>query len=287
MRTIILPGVDIKPKLGMLYIKPQEEGFLGSRLPGKQAGIEVTLDPDCAFHPFTVDREKNVHLLNGIALPGGKRQYDIKVPFAVTSQGIKYTQYQSNNLRLLNILEKNKGEKTRVVVWEIAIISQGGDFFLTCQRIYRDFLYNDGGNISCPQLANWTSLMEWIGQLVKVNKLPLREELRDYHQENIRQDISPGQGIVKYFNLANGVGEIWIHKGQLPVPVVVHQSQIIGKPGVHLRCLRTGDLVRYSSLIQPRNKTLLEAMGVEVIASASRSVGQSARQSAGQVLVRA
>lgn len=275
MKATVLPGVVVRPILGLLYIKSQEEGFLG-RLPGKQTGIEATLDPDCAFHPFTVvDREKNVRPLGGITLPGGKRQYVLKIPIVTNSQGIKYTPYTFNNMRLLNVLEKDKGKKTRVVIWEIAIISQRGDFFLTCQKIYRGDLYRDGENIFCPQLANWTSLLEWIGRLVKINKLPPIDELRDYSpRENTRLDINPGQGVVEYFNLASGVGRILTHKGQL---VVVHWSQVIGNPGAHLRCLETGDLIQYSCLIKPKKdpqKNLLEAMGVKVIASASQPMNQ-------------
>lgn len=275
MEATVLPGVNIKAMLGMLYIKPQEEGFLG-RLPGKQTGIEATLDPDCAFYPFTVtDEEKNIRPLDGITLPDGKRRYVLKIPIVTNSQGIKYTRYAFNNMRLLNVLKKNKGKKTRVAVWEIAIISQKGDFFLTCQKIYRGDLYRDGENIFCPQLANWTSLMEWIGRLVKINKLPPIDELRDYSPgENAWLDINPGQGVVEYFNLANGVGRILTHKGQ--IPVVVHWSQIIGNPGARLRCLKTGDRIQYSCLIKPKDpqKNLLEAIGVKVIASVSQSTGQ-------------
>src|SRR3989344_8897156 len=59
---------------------------------------------------------------------------------------VLHTEYPDNNIRLLEI--RSEGE---IALYEAAIVSQAGRFFLVCQRTAVARVFNDGGTVVCPQ----------------------------------------------------------------------------------------------------------------------------------------
>lgn len=219
-------------------IEIQENGYVGRLTPG-QASIEVVTLHD-HLHGFTVDGRKNILPKRNLSHCEGERHYEIKIQIKAGLNGVYYTEYPQNNLRLLEI-----GPDGALHIWEIALISQDGDFFLTTQKTYETYCYREGGKLICPRFAEWPQLVDFIKKIVGdgVKKIPAHET--PDKENSGAPDLAPNTGYVLWFNHAQGIGAIQTPDGTARV----HWRQIARRN--RLAFLASGEIVRYASLDRP------------------------------------
>jgi cold shock CspA family protein len=260
-----IEGVVIRVSLDGHILPIESDGYLGKLTSGK-ALIEVYIQPGYDLYGLEVDGKGNVILkkdwgpLQKPPLEG--KYYKKTVSIMKDVKGRYCTKYPNNNMRLLE-LRKN-GE---LRIWQIALISQGGLFFLTVQQQYKMRCYREGGKVVCPpQPREWPQLVELLNRLL-VDKITELSPITEYQPEPIPKanGLIPGIGRVLWWNFAMGLGAIDTREGQASV----HWSKVA--PRGRLAYLIPGELVKYRSL-RPRTPKLphktsfrKEAIGVEPI----------------------
>ncbi len=272
-----IPGVAIVVRDGDDIFDVREDGFIGyfdSRkdenfFAPQSLTIEVLTSrdgfDDDRLIVFTVDNQKN------IVESRDRDQYDFeatlcrftrRVPVKLSSDCIYYTPDSQNNIRVLRL--KLDGSFT---IWEVAVISQEGDFFLTVQRSYEAQCYWNAETRSmiCPRFQNnlndWPSLVELLKQGVNNDLLPIFRD--DETTEEMQALPDAGQGRVMWWSSYKGIGAIDTLKGVARV----HWRGAALQGRRHLRYLVPGELVSYESLGEPFGNTRFkfEARGVKLV----------------------
>ncbi len=239
-------GVSITVSMDGNVLEVQDDGYLGKLVPG-QALIEVYVLPGCNIYGFTVDGKKNVVPKKDWALlarpPKEGKHYKARVQIKTSLEGVYHTEYSDNNLRLL---ELNSDGNVRI--WEIALISQGGDFFVTIQQTYTVCCYSDGQKVVCPRFdEKWPSIVKLLGKLLgdKVKGLAPVKEYQPEPEPTV-DDLAPNTARVLWFNLARGgIGAITTPEGEARV----YWKQVTKRN--RLAFLVPGEVVRYESLGTP------------------------------------
>jgi hypothetical protein len=261
-------GVTALIKFNGRVLSVDADGYLGMLAPGL-ALLETHILPDLDVYGFEVNGKKNVMLKKDWApsmMPPNKgKVYQTKVQVVRDMKGFCCTKYPDNHMRLLELI---KGGKFRV--WEIALVSQHGHFFLTTQRVYEASCYRNGQQIVCPYFEGephkWPQLVQLLRQLLierMVELKPISEHLPD--PKPSADGLFLGTGRVLWWNFAQGLGAIITPEGVARV----HWSNVV--PRGRLAFLTRGEIVRYRSL-----RTLVptrfhqptldkEAIGVESI----------------------
>ncbi len=217
---------------------PKRDGYLGQLAPGRLTLVATTSDNNT--YPFVVNGPKEITLLNSDEAP----HYQIKMTIASTQDGVCHTKYPANNLRLLRI-----GLSGKIQIWEIAAISQHGEFFLTAQCTYQTRCYRDNGRIRCPKFEEgpkkWPQLQELLGELLapEIAQLPQISKYRPAKLAPNGLGLTPNTGRVLWYNAAQGLGAILTPSGVARV----HWTQIVQRG--RRRYLRKGKLISYSSLV--------------------------------------
>ena len=221
-------------------IEIQENGYVGKLTPG-QALIEV-LTLHNHLHGFTVDGRKNILPKRNLGLSDEGRHYEIKIKIQIKTglNGVYHTEYPQNNLRLLKI-----DPDGTLHIWEIALISQDGDFFLTIQKTYETHYYREGGKLICPRFAEWPQLVDFIMKIAGDGAKEIPTHKTSDKGNACAPDLAPNTGYVLWFNHAQGVGAIQTPEG----PARVHWRQIAKRN--RLAFLASGEIVRYASLERP------------------------------------
>jgi len=207
-------------------------------------------------HVFTVDGGKNIAPKRNQALEWREeRHYNLNIPIENASHGIPFARYPQNNLRVL-VIEKNGW----IQVWEIALISQFGNFFLTVQQTYRVRCYRDGEKVVCPQLK-WPQMDSFVENLKEGDPKELTP-LAEYQPEPkpTGNGLGPKEALVLWYNMAKQVGYIVDKDGK---QIRVHWTQI-ERPGPIVFLLK-GEVVTYADLKPTRGATSFEkeAFGIK------------------------
>lgn len=182
--------------------------------------LRVQLDP--VLLPVHVDGKKNV---SRIRMKKGKPS--IRMGLRRELGGMASSAYPENHLRLLSLTPEHIG------MWEIAVVSQRGAFFLTLQETVAISLRRGIGGILYgvgPRLQNWPQMKKFLEDLLGERLLMLGEE-------------SPKEvplGGVIWYNLAQGLGAIQTVKGAARV----HWSQAAPRED-GFRYLQQGERVNY------------------------------------------
>ena len=156
--------------------------------------LKTTLDSDLV--PIHVDGAKNVsriRIKKGVSSirMGLRREERNTTAFSI---------YPENHLRLLSLSEE------RIAMWEAAIVSQRGTFFLTFQETVNIALKEGIGGIlygMASQLQKWPQMKAFLENLLGKQLLILAEE----NPRKIRE------WRVIWYNLAQGMGAIQTPKG--------------------------------------------------------------------------
>lgn len=243
-------------------LKAGEDGCLGEELTDLRLECFIqgrkSLMPIC----FSVDGQKNITLMKNHSLDPVVSLFAQKVPVTLTDSGVLTTKYSTNNLRVATF---GQGQTGRFEIWEIAIVSQDGLFFLTKQRSYESqFFRGKDGQILCPDFEKWPQLVEKLEPIMRDKKLlPISQ----YSPSPIpAEDLPQKQGRVIWWNLALQMGAIVLDKKGIAARV--HWKHLLPNIDGSLRALKAGQLVSFQKLLPITNngtrKTefALEAQGV-------------------------
>ncbi len=241
-------------KVGLLVDSKEQEiphsGFMGTLL-SHQNVVMFALIGSPAIFGVSVDgkgnmvpkRDHNKHQ----DLP---RIYKATIPIKIDRQGMPHTEYPGNHFRLLYFTPDGE-----MWTWEIALISQAGDFFLSLQRTYRIRCYRqEEGTICWPSFEEGSSVKAvveslWSEEFLSphfVDNLPL---LESYTPEPIpsSEGIPKDAAQVLWYNQSQQFGCLLLPDGR---QARVHWTSILGerRPAY----LRARELVRYKDLVKPR-----------------------------------
>lgn len=169
--------------------------------------------------------------------------------------GILHTEQTENHIRFLEMDTEKAG---RMRMWEIALISRYGSFFLTQQLVYDFAVYRQLGNGSSWDLASrrfgrnapqeWPSLMSFCEEVLKEagkwNFVPNRPREPNYDM------LEPSQkgftAVVDWFNVRVGLGALQVTPD---TQARVHFSDI--ETSRQMPYLKSGERVRYDRLEKP------------------------------------
>jgi len=281
-----LPQVDVGILVNVRETAPGEDGYIGDLTIGDRLKVHITVY-GTSIHPFMVGGTKNVDWMGDQWAdmdPTTRRALDAAALFAeltdaqraageepvivpirrftknmtveASDSGPGYIPYNSNNVRLLVV-----GEDGQVAIWEVAIVSQNGRFFLTSQQVHAVRCFNRQGRLACPYFEEagrtWPQLVEAIATKIDVATLPdITRWMPSFLSET---ELTNGNAVVRWFNLASGMGAIRTSQGD----VRVHWSQVPERP--ELRYLLPGEAVkidRIDALTGGRSSFKFEAKGV-------------------------
>jgi hypothetical protein len=263
-----IEGVVITFDLGDHTLPVESNGYLGKLSSGKGI-INARIQRGKDSYGFNVDGKKNVILKKDWAPlqkpPFEGKYYRTIIEIKKDLKGVYCTKYPNNNMRLLDL-----GKNGELSIWSIALISQGGHFFLSAQQQYKTCCFREGEKVVCPFFDRppheWPQVVELLNQLLsdKVVELSQVTEYRP-EPEPTANGLIQGVGRVIWWNYAQGMGAIVTPEGQARV----HWSHV--SPRDRLAFLIPGELVRYQSLRKPpqrlpsRSSFQNEAIGVEAI----------------------
>lgn len=243
-------GVKLKVIFGEQEIIPEEDGCLGEG--GKRFGLgqfelqcliqkREKLMPFC----FNVDGKKNVVLMKERLEDQDFSIFSKRISVFKTDFNILVTRYPENNLRVL--IPESGG---RLEIWEVAIVSQDGLFFLTTQMTYEAKCYRgENGEIICPRFeweTKWPQLMEIVKPIFGGAEL---SSISEYISPSpMKADGFPkNHGKVLWWNCAQGLGAIVLDtKGTL---ARVYWRDIISEK--RFKALEPGQIVSYQKLDIP------------------------------------
>lgn len=261
---------DLDVRLSLRYggeeIKIEGGGRVGHLEAGQSALLEVSFPRDREIWPVRVDGQKNVvHARDDSEVEGMFLcRTAIRVKESQVSH-VTHTQYPDNHVRLLRRIGPGVIE-----LWEVALVSQDGSFWVTAQRTYSIAVARDeAGTFSCPQFAErWPQLVSFLAELLEGEELPILATVT----ANITTDTSnlgANEGIVLWWNAAQQMGAIATAKGNARV----HWSQIVAANSSR-RYLTPDQRVIFDHLRRPKTDPgsrptgfKKEAVGVKPIAS--------------------
>lgn len=255
--------VDVKIFLNGKIITPETDGYVGQLSDKDEVIIEATVDAGRDYiYGIEVDGRKNVCFKKDYSIETDKRIFKNKIPIKIGHGDIPYAAYPFNNLRIIRVYKNGKVE-----MWEIALISRSGNFFLTTQKTYETRCYRKEGQITCPCFSKWPQMMDLLHVCLNVNNLlPIKEYQEEISIIDVKKLVK-GTGIVQWWNNAQGMGMIITPNG----PARVHWKNIFPSNGSRLACLTPGSTVKYKALIKPQQIKVrstsfrLEAVGVSAV----------------------
>jgi cold shock CspA family protein len=248
-----IQGVSIAVKLNGEESKVQKDGFLGRLVGPSHVDIIVhTARPDIIG--LMVGGKKDVVIKKNLAsLP--LKHYKLRVH--IPEEATPHTVYPFNNLRFV---EWDMNGMVRI--WEVAVISQAGNFFLTIQETYKVCCYRSDDKIICPEFPNWPQMVNFLATLLQeqINNLRTLSEFRPGPRPSTK-GLGPKDGLVRWFNFAMGYGAILTKRGVARV----YWSNI--QRNGRLAYLEPGGMVNFTSLCPPEGETQFkwEAIGVKSV----------------------
>lgn len=249
-------GVELSLFRGQVELKT-EDGYLGQITLQQALTLQVRVipEPHHRIWAVMVDGSKKLHLKKNLAARNGNQDqngreklYRLTIAVKQNREGIFHTEYPQNNLRLLHLQPGG-----RLDFWEIAIVSQKGQFFLTRQLTYQSQCFRQGKRVLCPRFERWDSLIQALNRLPGLRQI--LKELPCLPKNHVRplESHSPirkdNRGIVLWFNLAQGKGAIETKYGHASV----HWSEI-HRPESLLRYLKAGEMVTFYGLRFPKSR---------------------------------
>lgn len=234
-------------------VLPMDRGYVGRIEEVGSVILKVTAPREA--HCFTVDRNKNIFPVDSEVTNGTERVHQLGIPIVRDNRGTFCTLYPDNNLRLLSLQNGNI-----ISIFEIALVSQGGDFYITKQPTYEAELFrNKAGEICCPTLNNWPAIIPFLNDLFGENPngfISIAEYVPK--QEKERLPLEKNIGVVIWYNIAQGLGAIQTGEGVARV----HWSQIRMSGFVFLI---PGEYIMFSALRSPRQGSRPTSFNYEAI----------------------
>ena len=262
------PMVDVKKKAKPIeLVIGEEDGYLGSLaacLENSDSKEETgTLElsftiSNPRFIPFMKDGSRAVRPNSPI--DGTTDQFSLRIHLKHTKDG---TFCPERNNNMINVVEfgVDAAHGGRFRIWEIAVISQEGEFFLTSQVVYEAELLLQGERIVCPFFTDekwhhWPELVRFLTEVGTKRGLigqlcPVTEYRRE--QKPSGRGLKPGTARVLWFAESIRMGAVVTVAGQVARG---HVSQLLvprGKWG--RKYLEAGEIVRYKEVMEANQET--------------------------------
>lgn len=274
VRLLYVPDSDITSDCKVLDVEITEAIQYIDALAVGKATIDVEVDSSVANRIFGIamdHKHGTVQLkrdlvkdpLMGLVVETGTKWYQTKVPVMDSKDFIPTTKYPQNYMALVELDADKPG---LVRIWEVALVSQKGLFFVTTQCTYEAQCYLDSDGFKCPYFERVKPRHELVGLLRHLfletmpSDIPSSDE---WLPPADPQEPWPGQGIVLWWNCAMQYGVILTTEGVARI----HWSNV-KRFADGLICLEEGEIVNYEELGTPfqtyeRETNLkLEAFGV-------------------------
>lgn len=230
---LIIPGMSVE----LTHNDKHREGRFLGRLREGRVILRVSVPQSLNMHGLMVVWENSVFLKRKLEEGPKKGMDTYERKIAVKSGGSRRwtrTDPPDNTLTFLEI-----GEKGGICVWEVAVVSQYGDFWLTVQPIYLVRCYRSNDRIVCPALdEKWPQLVEVAAMFLKDRRdlEPLPREFRS----NVVTIPEHAMGRVLWWSVARGFGEVLTRGGEV---ARVDWQQIPTRVPSRFACLWSGELV--------------------------------------------
>ena len=221
------------------------DGYAGQLTEADTCILRVTTERNDVVG-FTVDGKKNVGLKKNMAcdlgLYGSAYQQKITVKYGEKT-GVWHTEYPQNNIRLLEF-----GDNGRFRVWEIALVSQDGRFFVTAETTYEAACYRDGFRAVCPEFdKKWPQLVTLLSDLLVDIDIPPFSDYRPVAQTEPAA-LADNTGRVLWWNSAQGIGMAVVNKDASPNGIArIHWSQLAPRTENCLAYLSPGDHITFTA----------------------------------------
>jgi hypothetical protein len=186
-----------------------------------------------------------------------------------------HTEYPNNSIRILQF-----GEKGKVTIWEISIVSQAGNFFLAVSSFdVRVYTAQGGRALHIQGFSKpWREMSDFIMAVARAEYDPatlLPLSCYTEAQKENSKGLAPHTGRVLWWSMAQGFGSIVInnHHGESVMARVHWQNldqQLVRKDS-RLAHLVAGEIVSYTALNEPENTKgrgttfQVEAVGVRLL----------------------
>jgi cold shock CspA family protein len=251
MNSLSIPGATVSLYLNGQICDLEGEGYVGELSPRDYASIEVRVDEGYHIYGIAVDGEKGVSLrrdcLQEKELGATGKFYETTVPIKLDQQKTPYTEYAANHIRLVKCYKNGKFE-----LWEFALISQWGHFFLTKQCTYEVYCQYDGKDFSCPYFSDfahrWDQLMRFLEKIFRDDMGPVRSTMKCERQKSVMVSIEQFnelQAQVTWWNTAQGFGMVMTKQG----PARIHWKN--SHPRQKLVIFEPGQLVTFTAFRTP------------------------------------
>ncbi len=187
-----------------------ECSFLGKNLSGRYKVFIRPVPGQARIHPFVVPIfGKLTPLPNSSGgLSASIYEHDVVIPRKGPFS------FPSNTLRVLEILYGGD-----ITVWELALVKQGESYFFTAQKNYEASCYEGiiAGDVFCPFFEGWPAMMSFLQGLLQNEThflKPFSEYVAQYEPVKVSgyKSLAPGEGKVKWYNYAQGMGCIKVHE---------------------------------------------------------------------------
>lgn len=237
-------GITVEVRYNGKTLEPAEDGYLGEMTEGKFrlkcfAQRRDGLMPIC----FLVDGQKNVAMAGDHSRDPNVRLFAKKVPVEKLDSGVFTTKSSTNNSRLVIF-----GAAGRFEVWEIAIVSQDGFFFLTEQMTYvSQFFRGEDDRVLCPEFEEkWPQLIEMLRPVMEKQELsPISTYVPSPAPK--AEGLQKQQGKVLWWSSALQMGLLVLdEKGTV---ARVHWKNLPPSMNGSLRKLEAGQLVSFQKLL--------------------------------------
>lgn len=252
-----------------------KDGWLGKFNRAGMATLSVKLTPTPA--PGTIAlvpyMEQGVKVSKKHAEEDGS--YELKIPVKQANRSTSYhTERLQNHLDVLHL--EREGENVRLLVWEVSLVSQYGNFFLAVEERDSALLYGgkDGGILYSEEYMMkshpfWANFREFAGCVIQGKNIPLpsAERMPAVKGPENAKDLPPNMGVCIYFRLSHGIGMILTREHGM---VAVHYSAI-RQNGSRLTYLMRGSRVHYNGVTdkvntwQHESQFKLQAFGVSPV----------------------
>lgn len=241
-----IKGVEIKCEGsgGYLVMQPENDGYIPVLDSAGEVEIRIKVEQGINVWGFSVDENKNITPTKNWSVGGIRKIYRKKVRIRKGEES--YTLYHENHLRLLEVIDDGY-----FAIHEGAVVFQNGLGFLTFQRIYEGSVFQSGKGLFCPEFyGKWPQLIDFLESIYKqngniINNLPCFEGYNPFVKKANGINLDYGVGIVRWFNVARGLGAISTNHGD----VFVHYKDIDLLSRSRLICLTAGQEVLYDKLI--------------------------------------
>ena len=249
--------------------------YLGNDM-SRHAGAKFELLITCPRGPlapvaFEQDGKKSINRKRDLAWPESACSLYQKSVFIFSNvEGELYTEFPQNSVRLLSCARNGVWK-----MYEVSIVCQKGKFYLITNLLYTSQCYRtEEGAVLDPVYKRWTDLQTMLNSVLSNEDVP---RISCYRQ-NAEELPSPkrGEGIVKYFNPAQGWGSVYIREYGAVSEARVHVLQI-KRPESAFAYLMTGERVGFVAVAGTRGETKFkcEIFGVSPLPASGEVTGSA------------